>query len=225
MRRRIGHALKNRSRAIKTAVKRYNVAAANLTPPRESLDAKNILEYVTMAEFDLLRIMEHDILEKPWVCPEAREATTAYFKVTRAHEELRRVHQEADRLMTYMDDVEVEMERVVQLLKSNNEEGLAFQVRRRQEYDSLVHDIHHARLACLRSLGIEVRRGTAVSSLDSQSGTNGLSTGTLHSQSAIGGRNCARLQAFNDIEEGRDSEDDDVAEGEQRDVIDSILDD
>jgi len=51
----IGQALQKRSSAIHTALDRYNVAAATLTPPRLSLKWDEVVEYAFLSNFDLLR--------------------------------------------------------------------------------------------------------------------------------------------------------------------------
>ena len=76
----IAKALKAHSQAIRTAVARYNQAAAGLPKPRPSIDVSQVLEYVFIGEFDLLRESRFDILEKPWARPAACEALSAFFK-------------------------------------------------------------------------------------------------------------------------------------------------
>ncbi|KAF8580082.1 hypothetical protein K439DRAFT_1620080 [Ramaria rubella] len=50
----IAKAMKARSQAIRTAIKRYNEAPTALHPPRPILDPQTVLDYVFLAEFDLL---------------------------------------------------------------------------------------------------------------------------------------------------------------------------
>ena len=61
LRRHIGNALKSRSTAIRTAVAKYNIAAANLCPPRQELTWEEVVEYAFLADFDLLRDARQDI--------------------------------------------------------------------------------------------------------------------------------------------------------------------
>ena len=60
--------LQTRCAAIKTALKRYNATAAKIDPPRPKLDWTDIMEYGTLAEFELLH----------WgACEEIRESAWA----------------------------------------------------------------------------------------------------------------------------------------------------
>ena len=54
MHKHIANALKARSRAIRTALDRYNTAATALVPPRQLLDWEQVVEYAFLSDFDLL---------------------------------------------------------------------------------------------------------------------------------------------------------------------------
>ncbi|KAF8525694.1 hypothetical protein JB92DRAFT_2542029, partial [Gautieria morchelliformis] len=54
MRMHISKALQSRSKAIQRALKAYNDAALTLDPPRPKLTWSQIVEYTTLAEFELL---------------------------------------------------------------------------------------------------------------------------------------------------------------------------
>ena len=69
MRQHIAKALKARSQAIRVAIKKYNEAAQALHPIHPTLDAKSVLDYVFLAEFDLLRDARNDVREQPWARP------------------------------------------------------------------------------------------------------------------------------------------------------------
>ncbi|KAF8491772.1 hypothetical protein JB92DRAFT_3085088 [Gautieria morchelliformis] len=124
----IGKALKSRSEAIRNAVKKYNYAAAMLKPPRPPLDIQTVLNHVYLGQFDLLRESCHNIAEKPWAHATAREATTAYFKLRRSHEEVTRVLVEARRLQTWMKDEENLILHHIEQLQVTRP-ALAFQMR------------------------------------------------------------------------------------------------
>jgi len=104
LRRQISKALQRRSEAIKKALNRYNTQAARLTPPRSPLTWKEIVDFTFIGEFDLLRYSRADIRAELWVKPARREATTKYFKLSRAREELVRLNVEIRRLRTFISD-------------------------------------------------------------------------------------------------------------------------
>lgn len=79
MRKHIANALKARSRAIRTALDRYNTAAATLVPPRQLLDWEQVVEYAFLSDFDLLRDTRQDIRSRPWATPAARLAMDQSF--------------------------------------------------------------------------------------------------------------------------------------------------
>ncbi|KAG2338066.1 hypothetical protein BDR05DRAFT_894215, partial [Suillus weaverae] len=84
----IGKALQHRSEAICNAINRYNTQAAALNPPRPKLSWKDIAEYSFLGEFDLLRHSCTDIQVLDWTKPAYCEATTKYFKLLHAQEEV-----------------------------------------------------------------------------------------------------------------------------------------
>jgi hypothetical protein len=95
-------------------LKQYNDAAALLTPPREPLTWSTVLKAVTVAEFDLLRDTRTDIRYLPWTEPSRREATTYYFGIKRAKEEIVRLNVEIMRLLTFMFDTHVDYQLAIQ---------------------------------------------------------------------------------------------------------------
>jgi len=108
LREKISKALRTRSGAIKTALKQYNDAAALLNPPRDPLTWSTVLKAATVADFDLLRDTRTDIRCLPWTEPSRREATTYYFGIKRAREEIVRLNVEITRLITFMFDTHVD---------------------------------------------------------------------------------------------------------------------
>lgn len=89
-------------------MKQYNEAAALLRPPRAPLTWATVLNAATVADFDLLRDTRTDIRHLPWTEPARREATTYYFRIERAKEELVRLNVEVTRLLTFMFDTHVD---------------------------------------------------------------------------------------------------------------------
>lgn len=102
----MGEALTSRSAAIRTAVDRYNIAALALSPPREALNIKEVVECAFLADFDLLRDTRQDIRERPWATPMGRTAMDQYFKLLRAPEEITRCNIEIQRIVTSLRDEE-----------------------------------------------------------------------------------------------------------------------
>ena len=114
LREKISKALRTRSGAIKTALQQYNDAAAKLNPPRDPLTWSTVLKAATVADFDLLRDTRTDIRCLPWTEPSRREATTYYFGIKRAREEIVRLNVEITRLLTFMFDTHIDYYHAVQ---------------------------------------------------------------------------------------------------------------
>lgn len=107
MRQHIGKALQTRSQAIRNALIRYNeavIAVFPLEPP--TLKWEQVVEYVFLSDFDLLRDARQDIRERAWAEPTARLTMDQYFKAKRAKEEIIRLNVEIERLVTYIRDEE-----------------------------------------------------------------------------------------------------------------------
>ncbi|KAG6887899.1 hypothetical protein C0992_010309 [Termitomyces sp. T32_za158] len=116
LRKHIGNALKARSQAIHMALKQYNLAAAALCPPCPQLLWDIVVEYAFLADFDLLSDTHQDIRKRPWATPAARILMDEYFKIQRAHEEIKRLNIEIRRIITYMQNEEAYLK--------NNEDAL-----------------------------------------------------------------------------------------------------
>lgn len=128
MRRHIASALRTRSDAIKTALKKYNAAGAELRPPRESLEWEEVVEYSFLADFDLLRETRQDIRKKPWASPVGRSMMDQYFKLLRAKEEIIRLNVEIRRVITHLED-ETEFLEAHEIDLASSDPILAHQVR------------------------------------------------------------------------------------------------
>lgn len=99
----ISKSLTSRSKAIQRALVAYNTAAAQLDPPRPKLTWAHIIEYSTVAEFELLRVtFNGDICNTEWMDRCNREATLCYLKLKRAQEELTRLNVEIRRLESWI---------------------------------------------------------------------------------------------------------------------------
>ncbi|KAF8874791.1 hypothetical protein BD779DRAFT_1421837, partial [Infundibulicybe gibba] len=104
LREKISKALKTRADAIRNALTEYNEAASQLSPPREQLTWLKVINAVSLADLDILRDARTDIRTLPWAQPARREATTLYFGMKRAKEEIVRLNVEIQRLVTFMSD-------------------------------------------------------------------------------------------------------------------------
>lgn len=114
LREKISKALRTQSCAIKTALHQYNDAATKLNPPRDPLTWSTVLKAATVADFDLLRDTRTNICCLSWTEPSRREATTYYFGIKRAREDVVRLNVEITRILTFMFDTHIDYYRAVQ---------------------------------------------------------------------------------------------------------------
>lgn len=117
--------------------------AARLPTPRPILDAKTVLDYVFLAQFDLLRDSRHQVQEYPWSRPAERLAMNTWFKIQRSQEELPRLSVEAFRLNTWIHDDEALLDTTLQML-DEKDPLLAHQVQKLRKYKGLVNKTHKA---------------------------------------------------------------------------------
>ncbi|KAJ7612125.1 hypothetical protein FB45DRAFT_1037051 [Roridomyces roridus] len=104
MRKHIAKSLQARSKAVRNAVAKYNAAAATVTPPRDPVDIEKVLEYAFLADFDLLRHSHHGVDQQYWARPAYRSVMNRWFRLERAHEEIKRLDIEIRRFVTWMRD-------------------------------------------------------------------------------------------------------------------------
>lgn len=104
MRQHISKALKVRSQAIRNAVKKYNAAALAVTPQQPQLEIDTVLDYVFLAQFDLLRDSRFHVNRNEWMRPAVRDLMVKFFKLLRAKEEIERLNIEARCLDTFLHD-------------------------------------------------------------------------------------------------------------------------
>ena len=110
----ISKALKARSKAIQRALAIYNQAALALDPPRPKLTWSQIVEYTTIAEFELLRTGAcEDICNLEWADARNRQATISHLKMARATEEIQRLNIETKRLATWIAHEALEMDEAI----------------------------------------------------------------------------------------------------------------
>ncbi|KAK1220387.1 hypothetical protein PQX77_016845 [Marasmius sp. AFHP31] len=102
LRKHIAQALKTRSKAVRTALEQYNVAAEKCG--RELLEWEEVVEYSFLSDFDLLRDSRQDVRQEAWAKPAGRLAMDQYFKILGAREEITRLNIEIRRLVTSIRD-------------------------------------------------------------------------------------------------------------------------
>ncbi|KAF7970980.1 hypothetical protein HWV62_22471 [Athelia sp. TMB] len=163
----IWRALKVRSKAIQSALDRYNAVAPLMQPPAPVLDWQQILDYTFISEFELLKYSRshQDITVQPWSRPIYREAVAKYFKLRAAHEEITRVNVEVRRLRTAIHDEHLVYEDCITSLKLSDP-LLAEELRARYATRRRVNALHSRKLNMLESLsgftgirGVGTRRG------------------------------------------------------------------
>ncbi|KAK1219024.1 hypothetical protein PQX77_018276 [Marasmius sp. AFHP31] len=100
----ITQALRACAKAIQKALDDYNESALSMDPPRPRLQWTEILDMVTLADFDLLKEIHLDLTNVPWAQPHNRECVQLYFRLKRAREEINRLNVEIRRLISFMID-------------------------------------------------------------------------------------------------------------------------
>ena len=145
----ISKALQAWSKAIQMALKHYNRAAEVLDPARPQLHWQEVVEYSSLAEFDLLRTMARDdIRNHAWADTINRQITIHKLQMERAHEEIARVNVEVARLTTWMHDEEAEYKRCIAVLQET-QPLLCGELQERLNYRVRQNDIHRHKFAKL----------------------------------------------------------------------------
>lgn len=148
MRKHISKAITRRSAAIRTALATYNELAPLQQPPRPILQFSDVASYAFLGDFELLKYSRHDIISKPWASAANREIATRYFKIHRAHEEIKRLNMEINRLSIWVDYEDSELLEAASRLDESNPE-LASEIRTFQAKRQRVNDAHRG---CLHSI-------------------------------------------------------------------------
>ncbi|KAJ6536527.1 hypothetical protein DFH09DRAFT_931311, partial [Mycena vulgaris] len=140
LREKIGKSLKTRATAIQRALTEYNSAGAQLTPAHEQLSWAQVVETVSLAEFDILRDTRNDIRTLEWADPAHREAMLLHFGIKRAKEEIIRLNIEIHRLLTFMIDDHIDYFKAIRACLTNTSNfGLARELSAQWEYRSNIH--------------------------------------------------------------------------------------
>jgi hypothetical protein len=139
LREKIGKALKSRAAAIKQALEEYNHQAALLNPPRPQLTWAQVIDMVSLAEFDILRDARQDIRQLQWARPAHRQATALHLRVKAARAEITRLNVEICRLLTFMFDDYADHLDAIRRVKSSNPH-LACELAERNRYRQAVNE-------------------------------------------------------------------------------------
>ncbi|KAL0572264.1 hypothetical protein V5O48_009690 [Marasmius crinis-equi] len=129
----ISKALKSRAEAIRKALESYNQAARALDPPRPTLTFAQIIEMVTLADFDLLKDSRVDITQLAWTDETVRRTMQLHFGLLRADEEIIRLNVEIKRLTTFMVDRHASYFHAVRSVEKSDPD-LAVLIKREMDY-------------------------------------------------------------------------------------------
>ncbi|KAJ7812236.1 hypothetical protein B0H14DRAFT_2275580, partial [Mycena olivaceomarginata] len=102
MRKHIAKALQARSKPVKNPLTATTRPPSYSSPPMPRLTWEQVVEYVFLADFDILRDTRPDVQSKPWTRPAYRLAMDHYFKILCAREEIKRLNIEIRRVVTWI---------------------------------------------------------------------------------------------------------------------------
>ena len=139
----ISRALKARSKSIAAAVKSYNEAAIRVSQPTLVFD--QVLKYVFVGEFDVIRMSRFRLSSRPWSHRAEREAAIDFFKLERSREEIQRLDIEIRRLHVHILDSEVRTQAIIDELEKKDA-NLAVQLKKRQRARRSKNVVHLSRL-------------------------------------------------------------------------------
>lgn len=145
--------MKTRSKAIRTALKKYNALASKMDPPAPILQWKDVMNYAFISEFDLLHhaYSHKDISQRPWALQMNREIAAKYHKIKCARDEIVRLNIECRQLQTHIRDEEAWYLRIAEEL-AHDSPLLAAEVRRAYKNRRRVNRVHQVRLEAIYSL-------------------------------------------------------------------------
>lgn len=119
-----------------------------MDPPRPALNFKEIIEYSSLAEFDILRDTRGTVQSRIWAQPSYRAAMAYYFKMKCARKEIKRLNIEITRLRSFIRDDTALHSYTITALRSTNP-GLATVLSHQWELRARVNLVHLARLNAL----------------------------------------------------------------------------
>lgn len=180
------------------------------------------MDYMFVSEFKLLKHSRshQDITNQPWSRPVYREATSKYFKLLRAHEEITRVNIEARRLRTAIRDEHLLYETHITCLKVSDT-LLAAELQARYATRRRVNVLHSRKLDKLEALsGFTGIRGAGTrcgaQALQEEEGTGGDSEDAAMRAFMTRADREQRAVINGDEEEG-EAKEDDLLHGQEHD--------
>lgn len=129
--------------AIKTALNEYNWCATKLK--RATLSWNDVMDMVTLAEFDLLRETREDIRQFPWAQRINRQVMNLYFNVKCAREEIEHLNVEIPQTFTALVDRHYDLQLTIALVHSSDP-GLVHELQMRWAYEDKISARITARL-------------------------------------------------------------------------------
>ncbi|KAF8167514.1 hypothetical protein B0H34DRAFT_669941 [Crassisporium funariophilum] len=145
LREKISKALRTQLGAIKTALKQYNDAAGLPNLPRDPLTWSTVLKAATVADFDLLCDTRTNICHLPRTEPSRREATSYYFGIKRAREEIVRLNVKITHFLTFMFDTHVDYYCAIQCCMMEDP-ALAKSLSQQWQYQDRINESNVCRL-------------------------------------------------------------------------------
>ncbi|KAJ7687765.1 hypothetical protein B0H17DRAFT_1136118 [Mycena rosella] len=149
LRKYIAKALQVRSKTIRTALARYNLAAGSLTPKHRKLTWAEVVEYAFLSDFDILRDPTGNATLRDWATQGGRQLMDSFFRIERVKEEIPRLNIEICRLVTYIRD-----EKIFLLAKEaeiiQTDPHLAYFIRKYRNQRGRLDDNHMARLRSMK---------------------------------------------------------------------------
>ncbi|KAF9236938.1 hypothetical protein BU15DRAFT_22291, partial [Melanogaster broomeanus] len=136
----ISKAITRCSSAICMALEHYNKL------PHPKLDYMEVISYMTLGEFALLKHSCYNILAKLWALVKNCEMMMKYFKVLCSQEEIEHLNVEVHWLQTWVDFDNQKIKSTIQMLSTAGSVGLFYAVVHH------VNDLHHHRLGLIYSL-------------------------------------------------------------------------
>ncbi|KAG1785797.1 uncharacterized protein HD556DRAFT_1456348 [Suillus plorans] len=170
LRQHISNTISRRSGAIRRALEKYNQLAIVQTPPRDVIEYSEVASYAWLGEFDLLKHSRHRILEKPWTSKGNREVANNFFKIQRAHEEVRRLNVEVARLSAWVDYEDAHLKSTFESLVESDP-TLSHEISCMYKERKRANDVHRRRIQAIYDLsGYCGSRGTETRGIDDHRG-------------------------------------------------------
>ncbi|KAL4080035.1 hypothetical protein V8B97DRAFT_2020775 [Scleroderma yunnanense] len=146
-------ALEHISKAITCCLAAICAAIApQQCPSWPKLDYTNVIRYLTLGEFELLKYSHYSILEKPWTTPSNQEMLMKFFQLLQLQEEIECLNVEILQLQAWVDFNDEKLQLTTSTFKANNEDNMAAELYEQHLYWHQVNNIHHSHLSKIYKL-------------------------------------------------------------------------